>query len=41
MTLLERRGVFNGPRGKMGATLTQLTLSASSLSDFLPSLRLL
>lgn len=27
MTLLERRGAFNGPRGKAAASLTQLTLS--------------
>jgi tricarboxylate carrier len=36
MTLLERRGAFSGPRGKFGASLTQLTLIGLCLGGFLP-----
>ncbi|BEI87322.1 uncharacterized protein CcaverHIS019_0100400 [Cutaneotrichosporon cavernicola] len=36
MTLLERRGVFSGPRGKTAASLTQLTLIGLCLGLFLP-----
>ncbi|RXK35204.1 mitochondrial protein [Tremella mesenterica] len=36
MTLLERRNVFVGPRGKIFSTMTQLTLIGLSLGLFLP-----
>ncbi|KAL7419354.1 Sideroflexin FSF1 [Cryptotrichosporon argae] len=36
MTLLEKRGAFLGPRGKMLSTATQLTLIGLSLGLFLP-----
>ncbi|WVQ79881.1 hypothetical protein IAT38_001981 [Cryptococcus sp. DSM 104549] len=36
MTLLQNRGAFSGPRGNIGATLTQLTLIGLSLGLFLP-----
>lgn len=36
MTILERRGVFSGPRAKVAASLTQLTLIGLSLGFFLP-----
>ncbi|WWD21665.1 hypothetical protein CI109_106151 [Kwoniella shandongensis] len=36
MTYLTSRNVFSGPRGKLGATVTQLTLIGLSLGLFLP-----
>lgn len=36
MTILQKRGVFVGPRGPLLSNLTQLTLSKSLLSSSLP-----
>ncbi|WVQ98244.1 hypothetical protein IAU59_005367 [Kwoniella sp. CBS 9459] len=36
MTLLTKRGVFTGPRGKVASSITQLTLIGLSLGLFLP-----